>query len=401
MSTISAGAENTRFPVGARVVLVVLGVAVAAWLAWLSFSVHLNRACDVMDTPYLPLCPEVTGDAELQRSLRARIAANPGDSSAWVQLTNLEKSEYEKALLHAASTLAPTEPNVLMWRAGEALSANQIPQAVALLVQLIEHRGKGEAANALARIVASGIGTPLLRPYLGAANQWLPQVLASLTALKLPLTSALPLVAEASAKGAITGQTIRSYIGALKTDEKWGDAYSLWISQQRGPTPLLYNGGFERAFQPDGFDWEVTPSAPSRAGALVGQRESGKRGRVLELQFTGRPVLVPIIRQYVLAPQGAYVFRGQYMASHLKMEQGLAWTARCSNRTAPVPVAGRSDGLQDTTGAWKSFQFPVVIRSDCGVVISVQLETLAPFEASTGFKGYAAFDALELVPQRL
>ena len=32
-------------------------------------------------------------------------------------------------------------------------------------------------------------------------------------------------------------------------------------------------------------------------------------------------------------------------------------------------------------------------------VVSLQLETLAPFEAAAGLKGRAAFDALELLPQ--
>lgn len=387
-------------PIAARMILALAGIAIASALIWLSFSVHLKRACVVMDTPYLPLCTDAQSDAELQRKLRARLAANPGDSNAWVQLTSLERSEHEKALLRAASTLAPTEPNVLMWRAGEALSANRLPEAVELLVQLIEFRGKGEAAQVLARIVASGQGTPLLRPHLAEASRWLPQVLASLVALKLPITSVQPLVTEAWAQKAITRQTLQAYIRSLKADGQWVDAYGLWLTLTPGPVPLLHNGHFDQPFQTDGFDWEVAPALPSRAGATVSQRGSGSRGQVLDIQFTGKAIAVPMVRQHIFAAPGKYMLRGQYMASRFRSDQGLAWTARCTNRSA-MGVAGRSTGLQDTAGTWKEFQFTIVVPSDCGTVFSLELETFAPFEASAGLKGGVAFDALELVLLRL
>ena len=327
------------------------------------------------------------------------MAAGPGDSAAWIELTKLETGKNEEALLRAASTLAPAHPNVLMWRAGDALAHNDLPKATELLVALVEFRGKSEAAQTLAQLVASGQGTALLRPYLSSAPRWLPSVLASLPALKLPLGSALPLLAEASAKGAVDKQTVQGYIRSLKNAGEWGDAYSLWISQQRRATTLLHNGRFEQPFEPDGFDWEVTPVPPSRAGALVSQRGSGARGQVLLVEFTAKAVVIPIIRQYLFLRPGRYTLRGQYMSSRLRSEQGLAWAARCSNDKAAVPLAGRSEPLTDTLGAWKSFQFALAVPPDCGQVVSLQLETFAPFEAAAGIRGRAAFDALELLPQ--
>ena len=398
-------AKQVGLPFAMRLVLSVFGGLVAALLLWLSATVHLERACTLLDTPYLSLCdePAVEDKLERQRKLRTHLAANPGDSAAWIQLTNLETGKYQKALFRASATLAPADPNVLMWRAGEALGSAEYSQAVGLLVELIEHRGKGEAAQALARIVASGQGTPLLRPHLATANRWLPQVLASLTTLKLPLTSAVPIVAEAAAKGTVTPQTLQSYVRTLKADGQWTDAYSLWLMQQRGPTPLLFNGSFDQPFQPDGFDWEVTPTLQSRAGAVVRQRGSVGKGQVLDLEFTGRPMAVPFLRQYLFAAPGKYTLKGQYMSSRLRTEQGMAWSAVCLNTSASsaATVVGRSSGLQDTAGAWQSFQFRVVIPAACSPVVSLQLEPFAPFEAAAGMKGRAAFDALELVPQRL
>jgi hypothetical protein len=207
-------------------------------------------------------------------------------------------------------------------------------------------------------------------------------------------------MAETTAKGTILKQTTQMYIRALRDAGLWADAYGLWLVQQRGPTPLLHNGRFDQAFQPDGFDWEVTPAPPSRAGAVVTQSGIGNKGQVLDIQLTGRPLAIPIIRQYVFAPPGKYVLRGQFMGSRLRLEEGLAWAARCTQGSSPA-LAGRSDGLQDTAGQWRSFQFPISVPASCGLVFSLQLETFAPPAASAGGKGRAAFDALELLPQGL
>jgi hypothetical protein len=378
-----------------------IACGLAASLLWFGASVHLRRACVVRDTPYLPLCGDAVAESDDRRvqTLRGRLAADPGDAGAWIELTNLETGAHEPALLRASSILAPNDPNVLMWRAGEALAHDDLPKATGLLVALVEFRSQGEAAQTLARLVASGRGTALLRPYLPSASRWLPAVLANVTSLKLPLGSALPLLAEASAKGAVGKPTVQAYVRDLKNAGGWGDAYSLWIAQQRRPVPLLHNGRFDQPFEANGFDWEVTPTLPSRAGALVAQRSSGDRGQVLDVQFTGKALVVPLIRQYVFVPPGQYLLRGQYMSSRLRSEQGLAWAARCSNDKAANLVAGRSGALMDTGGRWQNFQFVIAIPPDCGQVVSLQLETFAPFEAATGLKGRAAFDGLELLPQ--
>ncbi len=383
-----------------RLILAGLAVAVAAWLMWTGVRVHMGRACILQDTPYLPLCDDPAGkpDPERRQQLRDRLASNPAEADSWIRLTHIESGKYERPLLRAVSALAPNDPNVLLWRAGDLLARNQGPQAVDLLVQLVAYRKRGEAVEALARILASGQGTALLRPHLATGDRWLPQVLARLIALKLPLSPALPLMGEASSSGTVQRQTIQTFIRALREAGLWADAYSLWLAQQRGPTPLLHNGRFDQAFEQDGFDWEVTPVLPSKAGAIVSQRPSGNRGQVLDIEFTGRPLATPLIRQYIFAPPGKYQLRGQYMGSRLRLEEGLAWAARCTNGDSAVP-AGRSEGLNDTAGAWQAFQFAITVPANCGLVFSLQLETLAPSAASGGAKGRAAFDSLELVRQ--
>jgi len=380
-----------------QVLLAGLGTALAAWLLWFGVTTHLTRACLVLDTPYLPLCPTSApeGEANRQQDLRERLRSNPGDSRAWVALAGLESGPSQQPLLAAIATLTPSDPNALRLRARDALAQNQMPLAVALLVKMTEHGiAGGEPPQILARLVADGTGAALVRPHLVAGSRWLPPVLASMAALKLPLEPAFPLLAEAAAKRIVTQETVQSFVRSLKAEGKWADAYGLWVAQQRQPVPLLFNGGFDQRFQADGFDWEVTPVPPSRAGATVAQRNVPGHGQVLEIQFTGRAIAIPVIRQYLFIPEGRYALQGRYMSSKLRMEQGLAWAVRCTGSTHAL--AGRSEPLQDTAAVWQLFQFEFKVPAQCGMTASLQLETFAPFEAAVGFRGRASFDGFEL-----
>jgi hypothetical protein len=380
-----------------KAVLAGLGAVLAAWLLWFGTDTHLQRACLELDTPYLPLCPNANADSDpiRKQELRARLHENPGDSAAWVTLAHFESGAPQQPLLRAVGVLAPSDPNSLKLRAKHALEQQQLPVATELLVKMTNHSiGGAEPPQILARLLTASEGVGLLRPYLVEGSRWLPRVLDSMVALKLPMESGLTLLGEAGAKGIAKPETVRSFIRSLKGAGQWADAYGLWLTQQRQPVPILFNGSFENKFQPDGFDWEITPVLPSRAGALVAQRGVAGRGQVLETQYTGRAVAVPVIRQHLFIAPGRYVLKGQYMGSKLRMEQGLAWAVRCTD--GPKTLAGRSGALQDTAGAWDRFQFEFDVPPGCGVIASLQLETFAPFEAAAGFRGKASFDSFEL-----
>jgi hypothetical protein len=166
------------------------------------------------------------------------------------------------------------------------------------------------------------------------------------------------------------------------------------VALHKGQSPILYNAGFDRPFEQDGFDWEVGhQQSAGRSGALVARAVSETRGTVLDIRFTGRAFSVPLIRQHLFLGPGRYRLRGHYKTAQMRIEQGLAWSVSC---TANGKQAGKSAGLGDTANAWQPFEFVFSVPPDCGWVASLQLETFAPLDATQGSRGRASFDALAL-----
>jgi hypothetical protein len=374
--------------------LFLAGTIGTALLAWLGIGVNLERACSTGDTPYLDLCSvQVLGSPAHLAALRSRIARNPGDTNAYVQLALAEPPAARNRALDAASKLAPGEPNVLTARAAAALDRQDWRGAIPVLVQLTEYRDKPQAALVLARMIASGQGA-LLSPYLTPGSQWFARVLAQMSQVQAPFSTALPLVVQALRLDVLDSNTVLGFVRQLKANGAWVDAYSLWLSLHRKPLPLLYNGSFDDGFQLGGFDWELGAAGPaSRTGAIVERRGAQERGAVLDIQFTGRAIQLPLVRQYLFLGEGKYRLQGEYEARQLRTEHGLAWTVTCP---AGQTQAGKSDALGDTAAAWRPFSFEFSVPPGCGQVVSRQLETDSPSQAALGARGRIAFDAFSL-----
>ncbi len=376
-------------PSFAGVIVAAAGWTAAMLAAWLCVTVNLERACVIQDSPYLGLCPAREPEAQVQ-ALRSRIAANPGDANAYIELALGLGGE--DGSTEAATRLAPNHVNVLLLRASRALERQAWSEAAPLLVQLVQVHDESRATSALARLIAGGQGQ-LLAPLLVPGSQWLPRVLP-----RMPngtTSTALPLMAQALKLGVLTRDAGRAYIRNLKAAGAWVDAYSLWLALRGNKLPALYNASFDEPFISDGFDWEINAAgSPSRAGAIAERKGAAERGAVLDVRFTGRAIAVPMVRQYLFLGPGRYKLSGEYASQQLRIEQGLAWNVRCT--AAPQARAGVSQPLNDSGGAWRRFDFDFVVPPSCGEVVSLQLETYAPVDAALGARGRVAFDAFAL-----
>jgi hypothetical protein len=391
MNTPQALARPQRMDAGA-LGFIACCVAAAAMAGWMAFSINRERTCTLQESIGVDLCaPPASGSAAEIEMLRARIARDPGDANAYTQLALADGSPQHDELVRTASQLAPREPNLLLHRAGAALARQDWAAAAGPLVELADRRDVSVAVQSLASLVALGQGA-VLEPYLSPGSHWLQRMLGQMRASGQPFSGALPLVVSAQRRGVIDVETVRSYVRDLKAQGAWADAYALWLSLHGKVLPALFNASFDHAFELDGFDWEVPSAGPSRrAGAIVERRRAEERGSVLELQFTGRAIQLPIIRQYLFIGPGRYRLRGDQLTRQFRMEEGLQWAVRCG-----TTLAGASAPIRETGGLWRPFAFEFTLPASCGLVASLQLETAPAADAALGARGRVSFDAFDL-----
>jgi hypothetical protein len=369
--------------------------ATVALLACVVVEANRQAACIRADSFLVPLCDRAGAADAGTEGLRARLARNPGDTNAYRELALADGSGAHDRLVATAQRLAPNQPQLLLHQAAAAFDRGDAAAAAAPLTRIVDHYDAPLAARALAQMIVKG-EAGLLEPHLERHSRWLPRVLAQMETAQGPLGAALPLVIQGVRLGALDRDTVRRYVRELKAAQAWGDAYALWLAMQGGkPQPLLFNGGFDAPFQPDGFDWEVPDATPRhRAGVVVERREGGEggeRSKFLDLQFTGRPIAMPIVRQRMFLAPGTYRLRGRQLGRQFRSEDGLVWTVACAQGRV-----GTSGSLADTGGAWRGFDFEFSIPRSCGLVAVLQLETPTPAAAVLGARGRVAFESLSV-----
>ena len=378
---------------------VALAVALAMFLAVVSLQRNMQRACELKEWPQFSSCPtpELAVEAQV-RELRAGIAANPGNSAAWLALALLTTQPPgvapldETAVLAVAARLAPQDALLLRLQAARALHRGQWAPAVAALVRLVQEHADPEAARALAALVGNASAQPALKAALHPQSTWLEPVLQQLGSAGVPVVQAMPLVAEALPMKLVSARSGQMLLRGLKASGQWLEAQALWVYLLGGKAPLLYNGSFEQGFIADGFDWQLKDVGPSRSGVLIEQPARGARGRVLQLEFTGRPVAQPMAWQVLVLAPGTYQFTGDYMARQMRTEQGLAWSFNC---VAGGRELARTHPLKDTQGQWQKMDVGLSVPADCPAVV-LQLQTQLVSEALSGLRGQMSFDALAL-----
>lgn len=380
-------------------------IAAALWLGWVAIDRNLQQACQWQQWPYLSSCPDPARQSAAQQvqALRAQIAANPGDALSYAALATFSQQPQAlagldaQAVLAAARQLAPQNRHVLRLLANQALAREQWPEAVDALVRLSLLQGDGDATRALAALVGQSARNEAqlaaLVAQLKPDSGWLDRVLRNLPGAKVPTAQAMPLVQQAMALRLVTPELGMLLVRQLLAERQWLDAHAIWLHLWNRPLGLLFNGDFEQDFVSDGFDWNITGGSTHRAGARVSLLRMGERGRLLQVAFTGRAMAQPVLKQQLVLAPGNYRLSGDYMASNLRSKEGLAWVFGCA---ADARELGRSAALKDTGGRWQKFAAELTVPADCGVGVSLSLQTFARYEGATGLRGEMLFDKLEL-----
>jgi hypothetical protein len=380
-------------------------VAIALWLGHQAWTRNLDQACRLGEWPYLERCTEIRAQppAELARTLQDRLRHNPGDAWAAVQLAELahehprEVSLDPGLALQTAQQLAPQHTRVLTLLANRAIAAKQWSQAVPHLTRLATHHRNASAATSLAQMIGVAATDPALQSALLQAStdtpRWLQPVIPRMPGAKVPLVLAMPYVSQSMAEDGLDMPTSRLLIRQLKAEGQWLDAYNVWLHLWKRPVDLLFNGDFEQAFLPGGFDWEPGQTQAFRAGAQVQRSGRGNRGQVLEVVFTGKAMAPQVVRQDVLLSPGRYLLEGEYLASELRTAQGLVWAVRCARDGREV---ARSAAMLPDGRNWRTWRLEFEFPAECGLGGTLELKPQAAFESVAGMKGEALFDRLRL-----
>ena len=383
-----------------RLLVFAMMTALMLALGWASWVYNLERACTLRQWPELPSCTDGGSDAPSQiQRLRERIARNPGDSEASIQIAILTSqpdeahdARYDTAL-DTATKLAGEDVRVQRMQAARAIQRKQWPQAVDWLVRLVQDSDDGPAALTLASLVREPQALAAMLLHIKPGASWLEPLITAMPQARVPVVLAMPLVVRALALKSVSPELTQRLMGQLKTDGQWLEAHALWTAWLGHSADLLFNGNFDQGFIAGGFDWEVMPASPSKAGALVQQVALDKHGAVLQVEFTGRPIALPVVRQPLVLLHNRFVFSGQFMATKLRVNEGLAWVLQCVSNGREI---ARTPALNDTSGQWLPFAVEFEVPPGCGLAVALQLQTFAPYEAATGVRGQASFDNFKL-----
>lgn len=394
-------------PVAVRFALGVLLTAAAVFLGYKAWDVNITMSCWKDEWPHLAVCEDIMGrtPAEKIEKLRTRLAENPGDSQALVDLAVWAYSPEgaaaqldTAALLSAAIKAAPQNAQVLRMQVYEALTRQQGSQALDPLIRLSRYHGDATATQQLAALMAQAGTDPTLMAALMAALQpdggWFERVARAMPGAKIPISTALPLITQLMESKQLTPALGQYLMGRLKQEGRWVEAYRIWRHLWNRPLDWLFNGDFETAFVRGGFDWEVNGPNDHRSGAridLVGRKD---HGQVLQVVFNGKAIQSPMLRQDLMLPPGAYKLQGAAQSTTLRSEKGLAWVVTCAQDGREL---GRSGAIGATGRAWANWETAFNMPADCpGFGARLTLQTFAPYESKTGQQGEILFDALIL-----
>ena len=381
-------------------------VLVALWLGWKAWDVNITMSCWKREWPYLPVCEEIMGRTPQEQvaRLEERIKENPGDHLALVALMELAHQPGvaphldAAALLERARKVAPQHVNVLLRSSLQAVTAQQWPQAIDALTRLSRYHDNAPARATLAEMIQASERNPNLAQALLASARadsgWLDGVLRSLPQAKVPTVAAMPLVDVLLEQQALTPKLGLALVRQLKSENEWETAHALWLYLWNRPLPLIFNGDFEQAFVPGGFDWETVGNNDHRAGAQVSMVGRKERGQVLRVGFNGKSMQSPIVKQVLPLRPGRYTFSLSAQSTDLRSAEGLAWVFTCTVggtellRSAPVKATGRD---------WQKQTLNLVVPKGCGPAVTLSLQPQAAYEVTTGMRGEVVFDALTLV----
>jgi tetratricopeptide repeat protein len=361
---------------------------------------------DVGGRPHLPQPVATPGIEEPsgQGALTGAIARNPAEVAAllmWAGETRRNNPAAAERAYRAAVDLAPADRDVLNAAAGFMLAQGRVEPAVAMLERLAElyPDTREQVFPLFAGFFFSGEGAAAWSAAVARNPSWMAPFIVASCKSGLDPSVLAALLLKRMVAGLATPPEQACVIERLRVAGRWTEAYHLWLNSltrsQLAAVGFVFNGGFESAPTPGGFDWMLSQRPERESGhAAEIVRFPGSGTQALRVAYNGKRQNGIPAAQYLAAPPGSYAFTGMARIERMTLGRGVQWTIRCVEQGRNAAVIASSERFMGSSD-WQRFAFDVTIPADCAGQI-LELEPVGP-EGSVAFQGGTIwFDELTL-----
>ncbi len=331
---------------------------------------------------------------------RRALRNDPLDGRPYRLLADLAVLEGDRdkalALFKVAAERAPRDPSAHIFLIEHHLRGNRPAQALQHLDTLLRvHPAELRRFEPLLVALAS---TPAAHDALAEALARQPPWRAGM--LRMASTKATDLDAVAPlfdalrrGEGGLADSELGPWLDRLVREGRVGQAYLVWASnlppERLTTLGNVYNGGFEHAPDPLGFDWRFGRVAGARIERLGGPGVGGERA--LRVAFEYRRVPFNHVRQMLALPPGRYRLALRARADGLRTGPGLVWEVTCVSGGKALaqtrPLRGQAP--------WHDLDADFEVPEGCeGQWLALRLP--ARIEAEQQIGGRAWFDDLKV-----
>ncbi len=341
--------------------------------------------------------------ADLATRERARLAADPMDQGALVNLSLLSGADGDRdradalAIAAAGRALrdgrAQTAALQLLLQRGDAAGALVSLDALirtrpdsrdSLFAALLELAGNPQASEPVVRLLAEE------PPWRGEFFTWAAEK-SERPEIAYQLLSALKGSAAPPADIEVQ-QLVRRYIDA----KDLSTAYFIWLDSL-SETALrkaanVFDGGFDLPLADLYFGW--TQSYSKGVETKIVPRANGSSDSVLRISFVGNRDRVGPVYQFLRLAPGRYILSGDFRAEQLQTETGLVWRIICNEGSAALlaetpPLTGDRQ--------WDRFEARFEVPAGC-ITQSLGLSARSTATLDQQISGRAYYDNMAITP---
>ncbi|HUL96892.1 MAG TPA: hypothetical protein VLT89_12820 [Usitatibacter sp.] len=381
------------------------GIVIACLIVlWRAVEVNVVLYDDA-GRPAAPAARAGGSDLPEREVLMQLVRENPANAAAYAMLAR----DFEAAGDTAAATrafrsarrVAPVDHDVLAAMADHLLRHGEVAPALDVLAVLVESYSdvRDRAFAVMARTLASGQYAAQWNAILARSPPWLGAFIESACRGGLEATALAPIYLQRVAAGQASSAEGACIVERLRESGRWDQAYQLWLNtlprERLADVGFVFNGSFEYAPLPGGFDWIVDRRTMREAGHTAdfarAQGVAGQRALRVVYSPDKRQAGVPVAQFLALAP-GRYQVTGMAREEGMKDGHGAQWTLRCVVEGKPQDPFAQSVRFTGS-GDWEAFSFDATVAPGCTGQL-LQLEPAVTGSASAFLAGTLWFDNL-------